>query len=340
MPSPSEITRQAAIDFSQPFRFCGCKESALFAAALAMWPDRDLPWTIVESLPRIDPDDLKAAMTRALSRWAAVCGIQPRYTDTAREARLLVGSRAIDGPGRVLAECELPMPGVRQCRMWFDVGDDWALDLNQAGRRIVLELVGWHEAGHGLGLGHAPDGSANVMAPIYNPKQLTAGPWDVAQLQARYGKPAPVVPTPVPQPNPIPEPNPSGGIMGNLAALLKMLAQLQPIITWLANNQASMETIIAVLKKLAEAFAAKPVTAQPLSLSISKAQLRSVLGHVSGAFSVLAAQTPTPVDDAIAGVFAQAIGTDWLLDLLHMLVSGGTVTEAELAQAYTEVLAA
>lgn len=128
--------------------------------------------------------------------------------------------------------------------------------------------------------------------------------------------------------------------MGNLAALLKMLAQLQPIITWLANNQASMETIIAVLKKLAEAFAAKPVTAQPLSLSISKAQLRSVLGHVSGAFSVLAAQTPTPVDDAIAGVFAQAIGTDWLLDLLHMLVSGGTVTEAELAQAYTEVLAA
>lgn len=342
MPTRSPSLLQSELD--TPIRICGVPESALAVAAAltSKWPFSKLTWTVTDPLPGLTDDEWQEAFRLALSYISAVCQIDFEYTANARTANILAAAGRIDGPSGTLAWSELPNGGgSRQLQQKYDTGElKWVVSETPRNGELDIVRVVCHECHHVVGVSHI--GSGNLLAPTYSNSIRRPQAGDIAELVKRYGRrttPAPT-PVPVPQPTPTPTPQPSGGFMGNLAALLKLLAQLQPIITWLINNQASFGTIMDVLKKLAEAFGNKPAPVQALNLGISRDQLKSILGHVSGAFSVLAAQTPTPVDDAVASVFAQAIQTDWLLDLLHMLVSGGTVTEAELAAAYAEVITA
>ena len=48
------------------------------------------------------------------------------------------------------------------------------------------------------------------MASVYDPNVIEAGPWDVAEIIARYGPVGPFVPTP---PNPAPFPHSGGAFM-------------------------------------------------------------------------------------------------------------------------------
>ncbi len=194
-----------------------CKTPPADTADLSAWPDGDLPWALVDLVPGIPEQHLVADLTDAFGQWSRFCGIRPRYVEDAASARLLVGARSIDGVFGILAETELPAPGLRQVRMWFDTGDAWRDQYSPGDRRLSIVIVGRHEFGHAIGLGHAPDGSANWMAPIYDPTVTDAGPWDVAQAVARYPMP-PAPPPPLPAPVP-PTPAPTM----NLDSVLRIL---------------------------------------------------------------------------------------------------------------------
>ena len=226
---------------SMPLSFCKHPEHMEMGGQLCRWPDGDITWTLIDLVPGVTEKGLHDAVAWGLEKWAAVCGVRPRYVGSAAEARILVGSRNIDGPGSILAECELPCGNVQQVRLWFDMGDNWTTDFNATDRRIIIEDVAWHELGHALGLGHAPQGSACIMAPVYNPAVKVPGGWDLEQSVSRYGQPLPELPfppTPVPVPTPIPVPSPiPGGSMdlATLIALLGKLAQSPWFIAFLTN---------------------------------------------------------------------------------------------------------
>ena len=377
MPSVSELEREQ----SPVFTFCGCKENVQLAASgVSKWPDGDITYTF-EALPQgVTLAEALAAAEWAFgprTGWSSVCNIRPRYVESVREARVVIGTRRIDGQGGVLADCWLPGPGIKQVDLQFDTGDNWdtrvpagmmaAIEdevrtmpailrnryydaanaesdpkVRQAARNAILyAVVLLHELGHALGMGHAGQGSANHMAPHYSPTQKEFGKWDVKESQLRYGKatatPPVVPPTPVP-PTP---PSPTGGIMGNIAALFKIMVQLQPIITWLVNNQAQFSTILEVFKKIAEAFAKPQAQSMAMSMGLSRDTVKFVVQMLSESFTKMAGETPQQWDDVAARLFAEAVNNEWLLDLFLKMVSGDVqVNEQMLSQALTEVLQA
>lgn len=207
-----------------PFCSCQIRENVIATASLSKWPDPELPWTIVDLVPGVDLEPMIRGTEWGFRQWAGVCRLHPYYTESAAKARLLIGTQRIDGPGGVLAQCELPFPGLKTVRMWLDTGDDWAMELPtelidlaivssvkmglpvpqtmNAVRAIILALVVSHESGHAIGIGHAPKNSPNRMAPSYDPRQLVLGQWDVAESVLRYGQPVtpPLPPPPPPTP--------------------------------------------------------------------------------------------------------------------------------------------
>jgi hypothetical protein len=71
--------------------------------------------------------------------------------------------------------------------------------------------VMFHELGHGLGLGHGPNG--NLMQPFYSGALAEPGPWDISQGVKRYDEPADVPPPPPPPPPPGVDPRGAYGIL-------------------------------------------------------------------------------------------------------------------------------
>lgn len=195
-------------DPDEPIRVCGVPDH-YGASGDCRWPDGNIPWTIVDLLPGLTLDQMKAVASTAFARLAAVCGITPVYTDTARDARVLLGTRSIDGPASVLAESELPCGQTKQCRQWYDSGERWGVFDGQ-GQGIDLTRVMAHEIMHALGVQHLPAGSPNLIAPTYSQTIIRPQAGDIAELQRRYGPPKVQPPNPpsVPTPTPTPGGNP------------------------------------------------------------------------------------------------------------------------------------
>lgn len=251
--------------------------------AVCSWPDGRAPWTVMDSLPGMPDDVFLQNLKLGFDWWEPYCGIVSDYVTSAAQARVHVYCRRIDGGGGVLAQCELPCGRVDHVDMTIDVGERWLTELNPTQRGILLRLVVAHEAGHAFGMGHAPAGSPNLMAPAYNPATVGAGPWDVEQAVARYGRPVPKPPTPTPIPTPgatkrlviefdgeirnaritestpaaVPAPVPSGGsFVGSetLKTLQKFLGLLATI-TALTPN-AIDDQVVALIRQIVDAVLA------------------------------------------------------------------------------------
>lgn len=194
-------------------RFCQT-EDATAAFRLCKWPDGDIPISIVATPPGVTDAEWAEVFGRVCGWINAACGARLHLIDTARLARILPGSRKIDGLGGVLAESELPCGNAVYCRQWYD-GENWELVWPPADpRKINANLVALHEVMHALGIPHAPENADAVIAPFYNRKLRGLRPYDVQQLQLRHGPPVAVpVPTPLPTPGPAPAPTPGGGSM-------------------------------------------------------------------------------------------------------------------------------
>jgi hypothetical protein len=296
------------------------EQLALADQLTAKWPDSRLSWTLMDEVTGISYEDLKAAADIGLNGWRTCSGLEPVFTNSARDARLLIYAARLDGPGRVLADCELPM-GQSQVKMRLDISEDWVA-------KIKLPVVIRHEGGHGAGLGHAPGGSINWMAPQYNPSVLAAGAWDTQEMIGRYGRVRPISPTGPSLP-------PSGGF--GMSGLLQLLVKLAPIIQWLIQNKDSMSGLLELLKKIADAFNSTPkpalLAAMPLEL-VDKAAFKAFLESQVAALKALAQLTHWDWDDQAAKFLDEAVKTEWLFNLIYDILSGNVVvTEKMLEQA-------
>ncbi len=181
---------------------CGYQPSAI-GANPARWPrDSVLTWRNIAKLPGIDDDKMKAVIQDAFNVWSDVCGLQFVEADESNQKpEFLIGVQH-QGPGGVLADCELPYPEiyrVRPLKCRIDTADRWSVSSNTPPDRIGLDQVLRHEFGHGIGLDHGGDG---MMKPIYSRDHWYPSAWEIGLVQQAYGPPKPKKPKAGEKPDP------------------------------------------------------------------------------------------------------------------------------------------
>jgi hypothetical protein len=132
----------------------------------------------------LDPNELAAEYAEAIRRITAVCGVEINPTNDPAAAQIVAAGGPVDGPWNVLALTELPPPGAQLGTVLHQTFDIAEVNLTKEQRIGVMA----HEACHFLGLGHAPAGVEALMAPGLG-HICTPQPWDIAELQTRYGPP-------------------------------------------------------------------------------------------------------------------------------------------------------
>lgn len=182
------------------FHFCNLR--ADFTTELAT-PARPplCRWWLENTLPKWHRDDVRAVLAQAAAIWPKVANVRVEEARSSDQADLIISCVNLGGPLGVLADCELPGPRVQ--RMRFDTSEQWTfrIGLDVPSGLIDLYRVGGHEWGHFWGMGHAPSGSANLMAPVYSKSIWGPQSWEVEQMSGAYGPP---LTTPPPSPPPAP----------------------------------------------------------------------------------------------------------------------------------------
>lgn len=183
-------------------RYCQMETPEQFGGSLMQWPMSDINWSINSdvSLPNWTMDGLQQAISAAWSGWSRVCNIRPAFSGFNRPAHITIAIRKIDGPGQVLADCQLPNgdPNARLA-MRIDQSESYVNSENPPDFAVDLVRVTRHELGHGIGISHIQ--GANLMAPVYSAKIADCQVGDIAEAVARYGKPSPNQPPPVEPPS-------------------------------------------------------------------------------------------------------------------------------------------
>lgn len=205
--------------------FCGVSsvEGARANAGFWQWPlGHRLTWSVRSDIrvTGFTKNDIADIFSETWKLWDAVSGISIQFTASPADANVLILSRAIDGAKNVLAEAELPPPGIQptaQLRLWLDEGEKWVNALNAPPNAIDVFRVGLHEGGHSLGLGHQNDGSIPaIMAPFIG-QIRSLQPSDVKEIQLRYGLEKP--------PAPVPPPGGGGDGSDDFADLLEQISK-------------------------------------------------------------------------------------------------------------------
>lgn len=110
--------------------------------------------------------------------------------------------------------------------------------------------------------------------------------------------------------------------------------KLLPVIQWFIANKDQLAPLLAALKSIFDAFQNLPAKPQALALElVDKASFRLAATQWAQTLQVTATLTPWPWDDAAAALLAQAVGTDWLMDMLYEVALGRIVVTESLLQA-------
>lgn len=188
---------------------CGCSDTENFTEGLNSpykWDADQMPvkfW--IDALPGMSQASWKSVLKDALLMWTDNCGLTTDIVNNARDANLIIVSANIDGPSRVLADCELPtgiqrQPG-RQLRCRVDAAESWATTV---GRNVLsAPLVLAHELGHGCGMNHIPVSVGEALLnPMYNDRLSGPTAVDVREMVDRYGPKRTTTPPATPTPEP------------------------------------------------------------------------------------------------------------------------------------------
>ncbi len=154
---------------------CGVRDDAFTLAA--KWRKRELRWWVdrylegIPGLSRFDQDDLQIL---SLQDYESVIDVKWSRAANRSQADLLVSVGEgrvdqMDGPGGVLAWCEIPQGNDQPVRMKFDKGDIWIKSADQNQRGILYGNVDRHEKGHGHGMLHI-SGETALLNPFYSPQ--------------------------------------------------------------------------------------------------------------------------------------------------------------------------
>lgn len=118
--------------------------------------------------PQFTVPQFVAACVEAFGRWSAVCDLVFTPTDDPAACQFRIFSHKFDGPSGVLADCQLPSPGLSPQDMRIDPTERWVASDNPAAGTINLYAVLCHEMGHGIGLTHLPSNPPpDLLEPTY-----------------------------------------------------------------------------------------------------------------------------------------------------------------------------
>ena len=178
---------------------CGAKVEQLktmAAGRVAQWPrGYVVRWGVSQGVSQFNALEMTDIVRTAFDAWAAVCGFRHALSTNSAAWNVEVLSRRIDGQFGTLAEAQLPVderiqtsPERFRLYQWYDTSEAWTLAAGNTGQLVDILRTAVHETGHTIGLGHAPAGSENLMAPQLGPYRT---PQDYGQREGlrRYGDP-------------------------------------------------------------------------------------------------------------------------------------------------------
>lgn len=178
------------MDDETPLYFCGTNDP-LIASVVRGWGKREILWGVQGGLPGVGGQDFVAAAHDAFASWEALIPRRLRPAQVGEPVDILLTTGRIDGPQGVLAWSELPDGSDRPLVQKYDTSEKYVNAAQPPRGKIDLLAVCCHEIGHALGLAHADAGSADLMAPAYQPGRRTPQPGDALRIQRLYGAAAP-----------------------------------------------------------------------------------------------------------------------------------------------------
>jgi hypothetical protein len=233
----------------------------------------------VPILSRADQIDL---MQLAFDGWSKHADVTFHFVGEKSRADIYIQAVPLDGPGRVLAQAQLPPGDDRPLFLQMDSGEaKWARALQGVRGDILYLNVFAHELGHNLGLGHSGSrGNLNVppatplMAPMYNPSVFAPMPDDdVPRIVGLYGPTKTFPPTPT-DPPPVPPPGGKKVTKEQLKLWITNMAKLVAgVAAWMIGPFAFAKPHLTTLAGFLETLAANDFLLDLLLMLVARGQL-------------------------------------------------------------------
>jgi hypothetical protein len=173
---------------TEPVFFCRNSEQFGDGSPIYLLPTKRPTWWLQNDLPWMSHGELQEVIQKALDAWSAVCDVKGTMAPNAQSASFLITVASLDGPGGVLADMQLPSPGLRQQRMRIDIAE-------QALKHRLPAII-THEFGHAFALQHFPvSPPPELMEPRISNIDLPQ-PTEAALMAKWYGLPQSPSPDP------------------------------------------------------------------------------------------------------------------------------------------------
>lgn len=269
---PADTSAEALLDMPR----CGCPDVMPLNVEQARWRKRDLTYRVRGYLPKaIVPQSVQDdVFSEGTKDWSSKLDITFKRVAMDQPADITIFASRIDGPGRVLAQAQLPNGSDSPLWLQFDDGEQ-AWSTLKGSREANLHNVFRHELGHNLGHYHNPDNRA-LMYAMANSNIPHVTELDV-QASIRLGYQRRTEPAPVPVPAPTPD---LGGKMNWLDKLLRLLNWNET--TWTEKVQ----LVADLLAGIAEYFKGKetpaPAAVSETATADLEAAIRAELPQANG----------------------------------------------------------